>query len=430
METKSQNGKFLYLPLLSEYDQFDRAEKGVTSDSVIITGKTSFLETASHGLNALSGVGILSTPYALSSGGWLSMILLVVIACATFYTSLLIKRCMDFDPTIRSYPDIGDRAFGKAGRILVSVFMNLELYLVATGFLILAGDNLHNLLPEANFCFWGLSIGGKQSFVLIVALVILPTVLLKNMSILAYVSASAVLASLVIIGSIFWVATYDGIGFHKRGVILNWRGIPTSFSLYAFCYCAHPVFPTLYTSMENQKHFSKVMLLCFSFATINYASIAAMGYSMFGSDVESQITLNLPTEKFSSKLAIYTALINPIAKYALMMTPIINRLEERFQSHNDKGSSSFSLLIRTILVISSVAVALTIPLFGYLMSLVGAFLSVTASILLPCLCYLKISGTYRKLRFEIVIIGLTVLMGILIFVTGTYTSLIEIIQHF
>lgn len=186
------------------------------------------------------------------------MILLLVIACVTFYTSLLIKRCMDFDPTIRSYPDIGDRAFGKAGRILVAVFMNLELYLVATGFLILAGDILHNLLPEANFEFWGLTIGGKQSFVLIVAMIILPTVWLKNMSILAYVSASAVLASLVIIGSIFWVATYDGIGFHKRGVILNWRGIPTSFSLYAFCYCAHPVFPTLYTSMENQKHFSKV----------------------------------------------------------------------------------------------------------------------------------------------------------------------------
>ncbi|XP_070012758.1 LOW QUALITY PROTEIN: amino acid transporter AVT1I-like [Nicotiana sylvestris] len=424
MEKKSENGNFLFLPLLKAGDQVDRTEK----DSVIITGKTSFLNTTFHGLNALSGVGILSTPYALSSGGWLSMILLIMIACATFFTSLLIKRCMDFDPTIKRYPDIGDRAFGTSGRILVAVFMNLELYLVATGFLILAGDILHNLLPEANFEFWGLTIGGKQSFVLIVAMIILPTVWLKNMSILAYVSATAVLASLVIVGLISWAATYDDIGFHKKRKLVNWGGIPTSFSLYAFCYCAHPVFPTLYTSMKNQKEFSKIMLLCFVFSTITYASVAVMGYLRFGSDVESQITLNLPTEKFSSKLAIYTALINPIAKYALMMTPIVNRIEERFQSycHN----RSFSLLTRTLLVMSSVAVALTIPFFGYLMSLVGAFLSVTASILLPCLCYLKISGTYRKLGFEIVIIGFTVLMGILNLVTGTYTSLIEIIQHF
>ncbi|KAK4733811.1 hypothetical protein R3W88_008072 [Solanum pinnatisectum] len=225
---------------------------------------------------------------------------------------------MDFDPTIIIYPDIGDRAFGTSGRILVSIFMTLELYLVATGFLILAGDNLHNLLPDVNFEFLGLEIGGKQSFVLIVALVILPTVLLKNMSILAYVSASAVLASLVIIGN-------------------------------------------------------APMLL---FATITYASIAAMGYSMFDSEVESQITLNLPTGNFSSKLAIYTTLINPIAKYSLMMTPVINRLEEHFQSNNNK-ESSFSPAIRITLVISSVIVALTIPFFGYLMSLVGAFLSVT-----------------------------------------------------
>ncbi|XP_055825643.1 amino acid transporter AVT1J-like isoform X2 [Solanum dulcamara] len=404
MESKSENGNFLSIPILA-----DRAENGVELDGVISTG-----------------VGILSTPYALSSGGWLSMTLLLLIASATFYTSLLIKRCMDFDPTITSYPDIGDRAFGTTGRILVSVVMNLELYMVATGFLILSGDNLNNLLPDVNYEFWGFEFGGKPSFVLIVALGILPTVLLKNMSILAYVSASAVLATLVIIGSIFWYATYDGIGFHKSGVVVNWGGIPTSFSLYAFCYCAHPVFPTLYTSMRNQKQFSKVMLVCFVFSTITYATIAVMGYLMFGSDVESQITLNLQTEKFSSKLAIYTALINPIAKYALMMTPIINRFEESLQSYCHK--KSFSYVNRTILVISSVIVALTIPFFGDLMSLVGAFLSVTTSILVPCLCYLKISGTHRKLEFELVIIGFIMLMGIIVLVTGTYTSMAEIIH--
>ncbi|MCE5165851.1 hypothetical protein HAX54_012658, partial [Datura stramonium] len=168
--------------------------------------------------------------------------------------------------------------------------------------------------------------------------------------------------------------------------------------------------------MKKQKQFSKVMLLCFLLATMTYASIAVMGYSMFGSEIESQITLNLPTENFSSKLATYTTLINPIAKYALMMTPVINRLEEHFQSYSDK-ESSFSPIIRITLVMSSVIVALTIPFFGYLMSLVGAFLSITASVFLPRLCYLKISGTFRKLGFDLVTIGLIVLMGILILVT-------------
>ena len=36
----------------------------------------------------------------------------------------------------------------REGRIAISIFIYMELYLVATGFLILVGDNLHNLLPR------------------------------------------------------------------------------------------------------------------------------------------------------------------------------------------------------------------------------------------------------------------------------------------
>ncbi|KAL2240418.1 vacuolar amino acid transporter 1 [Sesamum indicum] len=391
-----------------------------------ISGSTSFFKTCFNGLNALSGVGILSIPYALSSGGWMCLILFFLIAGCTFYTGLLIQRCMDMDPNIRSYPDIGERAFGAKGRAFVSIAMNVELYLVATGFLILEGDNLHTLFPNLEYEVGGLVIGGRQSFIFMVGLIMLPSVWVDNMSILSYISASGVIASFVLLGSILWAGTLDGIGFHEKGTLLNWKGMPTAVSLYAFCYCAHPVFPTLYTSMRNQKKFSKVLLVCFVVCTTSYASMAILGYMMFGSRVESQITLNLPTDKISSKVAIYTTLVNPLAKYALMVTPIITSLETRFRSHRNKG---ISLLIRTCLVLSTIIVALAIPFFGYLMSLVGAFLSVTASIILPCLCFLKISGIYGRFRLESISIWGIVLVGILVLVIGTYTALQEIFQH-
>ncbi|XP_058187555.1 amino acid transporter AVT1J-like isoform X2 [Rhododendron vialii] len=334
---------------------------------------------------------------------------------------------MDVDPHVRSYPDIGELAFGNKGRMVVSVFMNMELYLVATGFLILEGDNLQNLLPGVGVEIAGVPVGGKQMFVVIVALVILPTVWLSNMNVISFISASGVLASVIILGSIVWAGAHDGIGFEQKGTLLNWKGIPTAVSLYAFCYCAHPVFPTLYTSMENKKQFSKVLLLCFLFCTVTYASMAVAGFLMFGSSVQSQITLNLPTKTFSSKVAIYTTLVNPVAKYALMVTPIVNAIENRFRAYYSKKPISF--LIRSTLVISTVIVALSIPFFGDLMSLVGAFLSVTASIILPCLCYLKISGTYRRLGFEPIVIEFIVLLGIAIVIVGTYTSVLEILGH-
>ncbi|XP_020219151.1 amino acid transporter AVT1I isoform X2 [Cajanus cajan] len=425
MSEKVPNNSSLNVPLLPEWNHHDE-EKAVTSHPST-KNTVSFFRTCINGLNAISGVGILSVPYALASGGWLSLALLFAIAAAAFYSGLLIKKCMDKNSNIRSYPDIGELAFGKIGRLIVSVSMYTELYLVSIGFLILEGDNLSNLFPIEEVQIGGFAIGGKQFFVILVSLIILPTVWLDSLSLLSYVSASGVFASIVIILSISWTATFDGVGFHQKGTLLNWNGIPTAVSLYAFCYCAHPVFPTLYNSMTNKHHFSNVLLVCFVLTTAGYASMAIIGYLMFGSQVESQVTLNLPLNKVSSKLAIYTTLVNPISKFALMATPITNALKDFLPvSYKNRVTS---ILVSTVLVISTTIVALAVPFFGYLMSLVGAFLSVTASILLPCLCYLKISGTYRKFGSETVAIVAIIIAGIAMGISGTYTSVRDIVQH-
>ncbi|KAF8399479.1 hypothetical protein HHK36_015345 [Tetracentron sinense] len=438
MESEARDGLSFTTPLVlhdEKYNLCERKTEEVEANHYHSskTGTTTFLKTCFNGLNALSvlfgstGVGILSVPYALSEGGWLSLTLLLVFALGAFYTGLLMQRCMDVDSRIRTYPDIGERAFGNKGRMVVSIFMYLELYLVATGFLIIEGDNLHNLFPNTGFDVAGQRINGRQSFVLVVALIILPSVWLNNLSILSYISATGVIASIIIVGSILWIGAVDGVGFHGKGRLLNLTGVPTSVSLYAFCYCAHPVFPTLYTSMRNKKQFSKVLVFCFVICTISYALMAVLGYLMYGSNVQSQVTLNLPIEKLSSKVAIFTTLVNPITKYALMVTPIVTAIESSLSGYCNKRS--ISLLIRTMLLISTVIVALVVPFFGYLMSLVGAFLSVTASILLPCLCYLKISGTYERRSYELVIIIGIMLMGISVVIIGTYTSVVQIIRH-
>ncbi|KAL8231935.1 hypothetical protein R6Q57_001713 [Mikania cordata] len=312
MENKRQEDYSITIPLLHGIGDEVISSKDVQYTNI---GNASFISTCFNGLNALSGVGIVSIPYAVATGGWLSLILLFAIATSTFYTGLLIQRCMDTDPSIRSYPDIGDRAFGKLGKAIVSIIMNIELYMVATGFLILEGDNLSNLFLDMDLDVFGYHIGAKSGFIVLVALVILPTSWLDNMSILSYISASGVVASLIILASIFWAGSVDDIGFQEKGTLVNWKGIPSAISLYAFCYCAHPVFPTLYTFMRNQRQFSKVLLVCFVLCTVTYSLMGVIGYLMFGSNAESQITLNLPTHNVSSRVAICTTIVTPIAKY-------------------------------------------------------------------------------------------------------------------
>ncbi|XP_073222716.1 amino acid transporter AVT1I isoform X1 [Cicer arietinum] len=428
MLEKFHNNSSLNVPLISEWKHHLIDEEIIIASQPSTKNTLSFSQTCLNGLNAISGVGILSVPYALASGGWLSLSLLFAIAAVAFYSGILMKRCMEKNSNIRTYPDIGELAFGKIGRLIVSISMYTELYLVSIGFLILEGDNLSNLFPIDEFDIFGISIGSKQFFVILVALIILPTVWLDNLSLLSYVSASGVFASAIIVLSISWTAAFDGIGFKQKGILVNLSGIPTAVSLYAFCYCAHPVFPTLYNSMKNKHQFSNVLIVCFILTTAGYASMAIIGYLMFGSKVESQITLNLPLNKISSRIAIYTTLVNPISKFALMATPITNALKDLLPRAY-KNHRITNIFVSTVLVITNVIIALCVPFFGYLMSMVGASLSVTASILLPCLCYLRISGTYRNCGFETVTIVAIIVVAIVIGIFGTYTSIVEIVQN-
>ncbi|KAK7838774.1 amino acid transporter avt1i [Quercus suber] len=209
------------------------------------------------------------------------------------------------------------------------------------------------------------------------------------------------MASVIVLCCVFWAGAVDGVGFHEGGKLLNVGGLPTTISLFTFCYCGHAVFPTLCNSMKDRSQFSKVLLVCFVTSTINYGSMAILGYLMYGENSNSQVTLNLPIRKINTKIAIYATLVNPLAKYAVIITPIADAIEYKFPS----GSSRLiSVLIRTAIVISTAVVALTVPFFGYVMAFVGAFLSVTTSMLLPCLCYLKINKTARSFGLELIII--------------------------
>ncbi|WVZ06402.1 hypothetical protein V8G54_019748 [Vigna mungo] len=179
--------------------------------------------------------------------------------------------------------------------------------------------------------------------------------------------------------------------------------------------------------MTKKHQFSNVLLVCFFLTAVAYASMARVGYLMFCEEDESQVTLILPLHKVSSKLAIYTTLVNLISKFALMATPITNALKDLLpMTYKNRVTS---ILLSTSVVLSTTIFALIVPFFGSLMSLIAAFLSVTTSILLPCLCYLKISGTYRKFGCETVAIVIIIMTAIVMAISETYTSLMEITDN-
>ena len=171
----------------------------------------------------------------------------------------------------------------------------------------------------------------------------------------------------------------------------------------------------------------QVLLFSFVLATLTYMSMAIVGYLMYGDRVESEITLNLPTSKVSARIAIYTTLVIPIARYALVLTPIATAIEGGI-SENYKNKRAVRLFIRVALLFSTAIVAYYFPYYESLMAIVGSIFVVSASFLLPCLCYLKISDLNWGWNCEQIGIWGIILFGTFAGVLGTYSSISELVR--
>lgn len=150
---------------------------------------------------------------------------------------------------------------------------------------------------------------------------------------------------------------------------------------------------------------------------------------MYGENVESQITLNLPTKLISSQVAIYTTLLIPVTRYALMLTPVANAIEGGF-SIDHKNTRKVQLLVRMVLLVTTTMIAYVFPYFENLMAIVGSIFVALGSFVLPSLCYLKISSSYRTCNFELVGNVAIVLFATLAGVLGTYSSIAELVHNY
>nr|CAD1843800.1 unnamed protein product [Ananas comosus var. bracteatus] len=379
------------------------------------------------GINVLCGVGILSTPYAVKEGGWLGLSILFLFAVLAWYTGILLRQCLDSQEGLETYPDIGQAAFGTVGRIAISIILYFELYACCVEYIILESDNLSSLFPNAHLDMGGLHLNSKLLFAILTTLVVLPTTWLRDLSILSYISAGGVIASILVMISLFWVGLVDHVGFQNKGSTLNLSGIPIAIGLYGYCYSGHAVFPNIYSSLKKPNQYPSVLFSSFAICTVMFAGVAVMGYTMFGESTQSQFTLNMPHNLVASKIAVWTTVVNPITKYALTITPMALSLEELIPSSHRK-THMYAIIIRTALVISTLCVALSVPFFGLVMALVGSFLTMLVTLILPCACFLgilKSKVSWLQAIFCIVIIA----VGVVCSAFGTYSALSKIIQN-
>lgn len=422
-EKHQRRSSHTLLPPLSRRSSLLKKESKVSHE--VPSRHCSFGQAVLNGINVLCGVGILSTPYAAKEGGWVGLSILFIFGILSFYTGLLLRSCLDSEPGLETYPDIGQAAFGTAGRIAISIVLYVELYGCCIEYIILEGDNLASLFPNAYLNLGGIELNPQTLFAVIAALAVLPTVWLRDLSVLSYISAGGVIASVLVVLCLLWIGIED-VGFQRSGTTLNLGTLPVAIGLYGYCYSGHAVFPNIYTSMAKPNQFPAVLVACFGVCTLLYAGGAVMGYKMFGEDTLSQFTLNLPQDLVATKIAVWTTVVNPFTKYALTISPVAMSLEELIPANHAK-SYLFSIFIRTGLVFSTLVIGLSVPFFGLVMSLIGSLLTMLVTLILPCVCYLRIlRGKVTRIQAGLCI--MIIVVGVVCSSVGTYSALAEIVK--
>ncbi|XP_049933331.1 amino acid transporter AVT1C-like [Nymphaea colorata] len=411
---------------LSSKKAIHEKDEAWTSHEMPVGRDCSYGQSVINGINVLCGVGILSTPYAVKEAGWLGLLVLLTFGILSYYTGILLRHCLDSEPGLETYPDIGQAAFGTFGRLAISIILYTELYACCVEYIILESDNLTSLFPNAHLSLGGFELDPHHLFAIMTCLAVLPTVWLRDLSLLSYISAGGVIASILVALCLFWVGLVDQAGFKHKGTALSLTNFPVAIGLFGYCYSGHAVFPNIYSSMKKPSQYPTVLLTSFVICTILYAGVAFMGYTMSGDATASQFTLNMPQNFVASKIAVWTTVVNPFTKFALTLSPVALSLEELIPSTHLK-SHIYAIVIRTVLVISTLVVALSVPFFGLVMALIGSLLTMLVTLILPCACFLSIlRGKITFVQGSLCSFIITV--GIASSISGTYSAVSKIIE--
>ncbi|EAU92886.2 amino acid transporter [Coprinopsis cinerea okayama7 len=264
------------------------ASHGSRSIHYSFGGRSTYGQTLFNSIAILLGIGMLSEPLAFAYAGWAAgTILIILYALISCYTAKILARIILSDPRLRSYSDIGRKAFGPRATGIISFMFCLELFAVTVVLVTLYADSLHTLIPAYS----------EDMYKLLGLIVLIPTVFMP-LSLLSYTSILGIISTVMLVFVIFidgftktdapgslWDPAPTRIG------IQSYNKLGLAFGLFMAGFSGHPVIPSLARDMADPSQFDNMINWAFIIATFIYIAIGAAGYLMFGDSVHDEVEI-------------------------------------------------------------------------------------------------------------------------------------------
>lgn len=352
----------------------------------VVVGQSTLPQTIFNSVNVLIGVGLLALPLAFRYSGWVpGLIFFAFAGASTCYTAKLLAKCADVDNSLITFADLAFVSFGNSARVVTSIIFSLELLAACVALVVLFADSLDALIPGWGLIEWKIVCG-----IILIPLSFVPLRLLSFTSILGILSCFGIVLTIIIDGL---------IKPHTPGSLrqpaethlwpANWGTLPISFGILMSPWGGHSVFPNIYRDMRHPYKYRKGVNITYSFVFTLDLMMAVVGLLMFGDGVKDEVTRNiLLTDGYPPWLSVFIVVcvaIIPLTKVPLNARPIVSTLE-LFLGLDARalgdgaatvGLSGFTrgilkIVVRVVCIVVFVILAILVPNFDQIMSLLGA----------------------------------------------------------
>ena len=381
-----------------------------------------------------STTGILGMPYAMMQCGFLAIPVLLLVGLLCVFTALRIVDCLyDVSPKSKarkrvrdSYSEIAFAVWGTYGARMVDIMIVLFEYSACVLFLIVFSSGLEKLCRS--------SFDLKPSiWALITAAALLPVVLIRKLSVLAWISIISQLATvsccLILLG--FCIGHYEGWKFSNT-MHLNLEKLPIAIGMIVWSYLGHAIFPNIEGSMRQPKKYKKIACGTFASSTIVKLLVGFLCTLLFGAETKTVVIINLTPANSGllSYVVTILPLINMYCIYPLDMFLVSSTLDNiclpKLQScaSGQKYNFLWTFFTRTALVGGTLCIALAVPQFGLLMSITGSVIGACLAFVFPCIFHTVLK---RNIKWPTILINVIVaLLGVTIGIVGIVSNVSEI----
>ncbi|KAL4147288.1 hypothetical protein PRNP1_011044 [Phytophthora ramorum] len=372
-------------------------------------------------LKSFIGSGILFLPKGFQNGGM--RFSLTALCCSSILSTFCMLRLTECSNVLLrergrtnvSYGLVGEKAFGKVGRVAVNISLVLSQIGFCCSYLIFVEKNIGEVILAA-FNIQSTTASSSLTLIMLQILLYTPLSWVRRIE---YFALTNLFADLLILFGIVYIISYTVQTLDNAPVgsatWVNFNSTSWAMMLGTAVYCFEGIGLVLpiYDAMDDDiKHkFPRILAYTMLFLVTLFSVFAGLVYAAFGQDTQSVVTLNLPSAQISpATMSVQiTYSLALVFTYPLMLYPVVKILEGYlFPHHHQKGYWRWE---KNGFRFGLVCLTAAIAYYGKeeldnFVALIGGFCSVPLAFIYPCLFHSQLVNEGRILNNIVIGVGM------------------------